>query len=188
MGRGLLLGGEGVRTEGGRGASWVPVRSAPVLLVASGNTPPIFNTTIEYVSEDLLIGERAASGGLGGTGGARPGLTPPLSPGQVAFVLTATDLDKDTLSYSISGADAFYFNVNQSTGVVTLRNLLDREVRARSSSQPGAAPLGVGGTGGTAPGVPASSCAGAERALPCVPSPRPGSPSPSPCPTASTTR
>uniref|UniRef100_A0A8B9VCP1 Cadherin-related family member 2 n=1 Tax=Anas zonorhyncha TaxID=75864 RepID=A0A8B9VCP1_9AVES len=77
-----------------------------LLAAASGNTPPIFNTTIEYVSEDLLIG-------------------------QVAFVLTATDLDKDTLSYSISGADAFYFNVNQSTGVVTLRNLLDRESQAR---------------------------------------------------------
>ncbi|XP_068554359.1 cadherin-related family member 2 [Anas acuta] len=77
-----------------------------LLAAASGNTPPIFNTTIEYVSEDLLIGE-------------------------VAFVLKATDLDGDTLSYSISGADAFYFNVNQSTGVVTLRNLLDRESQAR---------------------------------------------------------
>lgn len=62
MGRGLLL--------VGRGGSWVPPCSAHVLLVASGNTPPFLNMTIVYVPEDLQIGERAASGRLGGPGGA----------------------------------------------------------------------------------------------------------------------
>ncbi|XP_050569639.1 cadherin-related family member 2 [Cygnus atratus] len=77
-----------------------------LLAAASGNTPPFLNMTIVYVPEDLQIGE-------------------------VAFQLVATDYDGDTLTYGIHDADAFYFNVNEQTGVVTLRNLLDRESQAR---------------------------------------------------------
>ncbi|OXB61385.1 hypothetical protein ASZ78_000253 [Callipepla squamata] len=76
-------------------------------LPASGNTAPFFNMTIVYVSEDLQIGEDA-------------------------FQLTAFDMDGDKLTYSISGTDSFYFTVaDAETGVVTLRNLLDRESQAR---------------------------------------------------------
>ncbi|NXK56791.1 CDHR2 protein, partial [Chauna torquata] len=85
---------------------WDPVRSAHVLLAASGNTAPFFNMTIVYVPEDLEIGE-------------------------VAFQLTAIDIDGDTLTYTISGTDAYYFSVNEQTGEVRLKNLLDRESQAR---------------------------------------------------------
>uniref|UniRef100_A0A8B9CGN0 Cadherin related family member 2 n=1 Tax=Anser brachyrhynchus TaxID=132585 RepID=A0A8B9CGN0_9AVES len=77
-----------------------------LLAAASGNTPPFLNMTIVYVPEDLQIGE-------------------------VAFQLIATDYDGDPLTYTIRDADAFYFNVDKDTGVVTLRNLLDRESQAR---------------------------------------------------------
>ncbi|XP_010179971.1 PREDICTED: cadherin-related family member 2, partial [Mesitornis unicolor] len=72
----------------------------------SGNTAPFFNMTFVYVPEDLELG-------------------------QLAFRLVATDIDGDTLTYSISGSDAFYFSVNAQTGDVTLRNSLDRELTAR---------------------------------------------------------
>uniref|UniRef100_A0A672U894 Cadherin related family member 2 n=1 Tax=Strigops habroptila TaxID=2489341 RepID=A0A672U894_STRHB len=57
-------------------------------------------------------------------------LTLPVPPGQEAFQLTAIDIDGDPLTYSISGTDAFYFSVNAETGHVTLKQSLDREVRA----------------------------------------------------------
>lgn len=53
-----------------------------------------------------------------------------LSPGEFAFQLIAYDLDGDPITYKISGTDSFYFNADEQTGVVTLKNLLDREVRA----------------------------------------------------------
>ncbi|NWW01602.1 CDHR2 protein, partial [Oreocharis arfaki] len=74
--------------------------------VVSGNTVPIFNTTIFYVPEDLELGE-------------------------LAFQLEAYDLDNDPLTYQIGGTDAFYFSVESTTGRVTLRNSLDRELQAR---------------------------------------------------------
>ncbi|NXH85690.1 CDHR2 protein, partial [Edolisoma coerulescens] len=72
----------------------------------SGNTVPIFNTTIFYVPEDLELR-------------------------QVAFQLDAHDLDNDPLTYQIGGTDAFYFSVDSKSGKVTLRNSLDRELQAR---------------------------------------------------------
>ncbi|XP_075365680.1 cadherin-related family member 2 [Mycteria americana] len=79
----------------------------PFLLVAvSGNTAPFFNMTFVYVPEDLELGQHA-------------------------FQLTAIDIDGDPLTYSISGAEAFYFSVDPHTGNVTLRNSLDRELLAR---------------------------------------------------------
>ncbi|XP_062463562.1 cadherin-related family member 2 isoform X1 [Pezoporus occidentalis] len=79
----------------------------PFLLAAvSGNTVPFFNMTIVHVPEDLELG-------------------------QEAFQLTATDIDGDPLTYSISGEDAFYFSVNAQTGIATLKNSLDREVKAK---------------------------------------------------------
>eukprot|EP00076_Gallus_gallus_P026435 XP_015149366.1 cadherin-related family member 2 [Gallus gallus] len=87
--------------------AWHPLLLLPFLLAAaSGNTAPIFNMTIVYVAEDLQIGE-------------------------FAFQLMAYDIDGDTITYSISGSDSFYFTANAQTGVVTLRNLLDRESQAR---------------------------------------------------------
>ncbi|RLW02905.1 hypothetical protein DV515_00006795 [Chloebia gouldiae] len=71
----------------------------------SGNTVPIINVTIFYVPEDLELG-------------------------QFAFQLQAYDLDNDPLTYQIGGTDAFYFSVDSKSGRVTLRNSLDREVRA----------------------------------------------------------
>ncbi|NXE42329.1 CDHR2 protein, partial [Ptilorrhoa leucosticta] len=73
--------------------------------VVSGNTVPIFNTTIFYVPEDLELG-------------------------QFAFQLEAYDLDNDPLTYQIGGTDAFYFSVDSKSGKVTLRNSLDRELQA----------------------------------------------------------
>ncbi|NXG07931.1 CDHR2 protein, partial [Sakesphorus luctuosus] len=78
-----------------------------LLATVSGNTVPIFNMTIVYVPEDLELG-------------------------QFAFQLKAYDLDKDDiLTYGIKGADSFYFSVDPSSGNVTLRNSLDRELQAR---------------------------------------------------------
>ncbi|POI25531.1 hypothetical protein CIB84_010719 [Bambusicola thoracicus] len=85
--------------------AWHPLLLLPFLL-AAGNTAPIFNMTIVYVGEDLQIGE-------------------------FAFQLKAYDIDRDTITYSISGSDSFYFDVDAQTGVVTLKNLLDRESQAR---------------------------------------------------------
>lgn len=53
-----------------------------------------------------------------------------MPPGQFAFQLEAYDLDNDPLTYQIEGTDAFYFSVDYKSGRVTLRNSLDREVRA----------------------------------------------------------
>ncbi|KFO91525.1 Cadherin-related family member 2, partial [Buceros rhinoceros silvestris] len=79
----------------------------PFLLTAvSGNSAPYFNMTFVSVPEDLELG-------------------------QEAFQLIAIDLDGDTLTYSISGQDAYYFTVDNQTGNVTLRNTLDRELQAR---------------------------------------------------------
>ncbi|XP_010150743.1 PREDICTED: cadherin-related family member 2, partial [Eurypyga helias] len=72
----------------------------------SGNTAPFFNMTFVYVPEDLELGQQA-------------------------FQLTATDIDGDPLTYTISGPEAFYFSVDGHTGIVTLRNSLDRELLAR---------------------------------------------------------
>ncbi|NXT59269.1 CDHR2 protein, partial [Pluvianellus socialis] len=78
-----------------------------LLLVVSGNTAPFFNMTIVYVPEDLELGQHA-------------------------FQLKAFDIDGDTLTYSIS--ETFYFSVDAQTGNVTLRNSLDREVRAETGA------------------------------------------------------
>ncbi|NXN70978.1 CDHR2 protein, partial [Himantopus himantopus] len=78
-----------------------------LLLVVSGNTAPILNTTVVYVPEDLELGQHA-------------------------FQLEATDIDGDKLTYSIS--ETFYFSVQPDTGNVTLRNSLDREVRAETGA------------------------------------------------------
>ncbi|XP_010217418.1 PREDICTED: cadherin-related family member 2-like, partial [Tinamus guttatus] len=87
--------------------AWRALALFPFLLAAvSGNTAPYFNMTIVYVPEDLEIG-------------------------QEAFQLQAFDVDGDPLTYSISGSEAFYFSVDENTGQVFLRNLLDRETVAR---------------------------------------------------------
>ncbi|NWQ87666.1 CDHR2 protein, partial [Burhinus bistriatus] len=77
------------------------------LLVVSGNTAPLFNMTVVYVPEDLELGQHA-------------------------FQLKAFDVDGDNLTYSIS--ETFYFSVDALTGNVTLRNSLDREVRAETGA------------------------------------------------------
>ncbi|NXM60474.1 CDHR2 protein, partial [Illadopsis cleaveri] len=87
--------------------AWHSLVVLPFLLATvSGNTVPIFNVTIFYVPEDLELG-------------------------QFAFQLKAYDLDNDPLIYQIRGTDAFYFSVNSTSGKVTLRNSLDRELQAR---------------------------------------------------------
>ncbi|MDD2699048.1 MAG: tandem-95 repeat protein [Arcobacteraceae bacterium] len=45
------------------------------------------------------------------------------------MTLYSTDADNDTLSYSISGDDVNYFDVNTSTGVVTFKNNADYEIK-----------------------------------------------------------
>ena len=46
-----------------------------------------------------------------------------------AITITATDVDGDTLIYSISGTDASSFNIDSSTGVVTFKNTPDYETK-----------------------------------------------------------
>ena len=43
----------------------------------------------------------------------------------------ATDSDGDGITYSLSGTDASYFNINSSTGVVTFKNSPNYEVKSR---------------------------------------------------------
>ncbi|XP_050167890.1 cadherin-related family member 2 [Myiozetetes cayanensis] len=88
--------------------AWHSLVLLPFLLATvSGNTVPIFNMSLVYVPEDLELG-------------------------QFAFKLEAYDLDKDDiLTYGIRGTDSFYFLVDSSSGNVTLRNSLDRELQAR---------------------------------------------------------
>ncbi|NXI19920.1 CDHR2 protein, partial [Irena cyanogastra] len=87
--------------------AWRSLVLLPFLLAAvSGNTAPVINATVFYVPEDLELG-------------------------QFAFQLQAYDLDNDPLTYQIGGTDAFYFSVESSSGRVTLRNSLDRELQAR---------------------------------------------------------
>ncbi|NWX95336.1 CDHR2 protein, partial [Nothoprocta ornata] len=85
-----------------------------VLAAVAGNTAPYFNMSIVYVPEDLEIG-------------------------QEAFQLQAFDVDGDPLTYGISGPESFYFNVEEDTGRVFLKNLLDREVSAEPGRRVGAA-------------------------------------------------
>ncbi|XP_044517576.1 cadherin-related family member 2 [Gracilinanus agilis] len=47
--------------------------------------------------------------------------------GTVAFWITATDPDKDPLTYDISGRYSYFFAVNKDTGMVTLSSPLDYE-------------------------------------------------------------
>lgn len=93
--------------------------------------------------EDLELGE---SGGLekdlgghrsdwGHWGVFGPLLTLPGPPGHFAFQLEAYDLDNDPLSYQIAGTDAFYFSVESTSGRVTLRSSLDREVWAEAGDR-----------------------------------------------------
>ncbi|NXO15931.1 CDHR2 protein, partial [Oriolus oriolus] len=87
--------------------AWRSLVLLPFLLATvSGNTVPMFNTSIFYVPEDLELD-------------------------QFAFQLKAYDLDDDPLTYQIGGIDAFYFSVDSKSGNVTLRNSLDRELQAR---------------------------------------------------------
>ncbi|XP_029854251.1 cadherin-related family member 2 isoform X2 [Aquila chrysaetos chrysaetos] len=87
--------------------AWRSLVLLPFLLAAvSGNTAPFFNMSFVYVPEDLELGQHA-------------------------FQLTAIDFDGDSLTYSISGPESFYFSVDAQTGNVTLRNSLDREHQAR---------------------------------------------------------
>ncbi|XP_027574630.1 cadherin-related family member 2 isoform X1 [Pipra filicauda] len=97
---------QGHRIPGRMG--WHSLVLLPFLLATvSGNTVPIFNMSLVYVPEDLELG-------------------------QFAFQLKAYDLDKDDiLTYGIRGTDSFYFSVDPSSGNVTLRNSLDRELQAR---------------------------------------------------------
>ncbi|CAL8270234.1 unnamed protein product [Boreogadus saida] len=46
-----------------------------------------------------------------------------------AFQIEATDRDGDPLSYSISGLNAGFFTVDETTGMVTIKTRLDREAR-----------------------------------------------------------
>ena len=50
-----------------------------------------------------------------------------------ALTITASDGDNDTLSYSLTGTDASYFDVNSSSGVVTFNLAPDYETKASYS-------------------------------------------------------
>ncbi|CAG9297436.1 cadherin domain-containing protein [Celerinatantimonas diazotrophica] len=47
----------------------------------------------------------------------------------VIYMATATDAENDTLTYSLTGADAALLSINASTGVVTLKNAADYETK-----------------------------------------------------------
>ncbi|XP_058533393.1 cadherin-related family member 2 [Ochotona princeps] len=80
-------------------------------LMAPGaaNTAPSFqNSLFMVLPEDLPVGNKA-------------------------FQLNATDRDGDTLTYGASGFYAYFFNVNSSSGEMTLASPLDYETQSRFS-------------------------------------------------------
>nr|XP_017214654.2 cadherin-related family member 2 [Danio rerio] len=73
-------------------------------ILASGycNELPEISTSVVILREDLRIGE-------------------------YAFKIVATDPDDDPLTYKIAGTNAGFFTVEEHTGIVTIKILLDRE-------------------------------------------------------------
>src|SRR5579872_5254750 len=49
------------------------------------------------------------------------------------FTATATDVVRSSVTYSLSGTDASSFNINASTGVVTLKNIADYQTKSSYS-------------------------------------------------------
>lgn len=49
--------------------------------------------------------------------------------GSVAFTISASDPEGDTLTYTLTGPNAGLFRVNSANGEVTVNSALDREVR-----------------------------------------------------------
>lgn len=50
------------------------------------------------------------------------------SPDELAFVINASDAENDSLTFTLSGPNAGFFNVEQNTGRVFISQQLDREV------------------------------------------------------------
>lgn len=50
------------------------------------------------------------------------------SPGELAFQINASDPENDPLTFTLSGPNAGFFNVEQNTGRVFISRQLDREV------------------------------------------------------------
>ncbi|MEV9498447.1 DUF4347 domain-containing protein [Aliarcobacter butzleri] len=50
-----------------------------------------------------------------------------------AYTITATDAENNTLTYSISGTDSQYFNINSTTGQITFKNSPDYETKTSYS-------------------------------------------------------
>ncbi|XP_074530895.1 cadherin-related family member 2-like [Halichoeres trimaculatus] len=73
-----------------------------VFIQTKANTPPVITTTLYNVCEDTPIGE-------------------------VAFTIAATDADNDPLTFSLSGINAAYFEVETNIGRVKVKRKLDRE-------------------------------------------------------------
>ncbi|XP_062943752.1 cadherin-related family member 2 [Cynocephalus volans] len=87
------------------GQPWLCCFLLPALVLsAAANTAPSFlsNMTVVTVPEDLPVGD-------------------------VAFWMAAEDMDKDTLTYGISGSYAYFFSVTSATGEVKLASALDYE-------------------------------------------------------------
>ncbi|XP_048883521.1 cadherin-related family member 2-like [Brienomyrus brachyistius] len=76
---------------------------ASLFITACSETIPEISMNLVRLREDLRVGE-------------------------FAFNIIATDADDDPLSYSLTGENSFYFTVNRTTGNVTIRSLMDREV------------------------------------------------------------
>ena len=79
-----------------------------------GSLPPIVNSPPSFGSANsvtLMVHENLPPGAL------------------VGKALTATDLDDDTLTYSLAGPDASFFNIDSETGQLTARGPLEYEAR-----------------------------------------------------------
>ena len=61
------------------------------------------------------------------TSGTTGSITEGVAAGTTVYTATATDPDGPTLTYSLSGTDAAAFNINASTGVVTIKAVPDYE-------------------------------------------------------------
>ena len=97
------------------------------------------------ISAGILLGGAAALGGIiagasgGGDGGSNPapvnsppsftsGTSSSVAEGQTAaYTAAATDAQNNTITYSLSGADAALFDINASTGAVTFKSAPDFE-------------------------------------------------------------
>jgi len=84
------------------------------------------NVTINNINDAPVI--------TSNSGGATASITTPENNSSIITTVTSTDIDSDTITYSISGVDSALFSINSSTGVLTFVSPPDYESPIDSGS------------------------------------------------------